>query len=157
MKHDGEKLAMWNLTHSRFIKSWISNIKLILIQTFIKYVLPAKVRAINCYRANHHSARKRLRSGEEEGRWKKLCVDNHKYDIDGKHHLGFKFQKIYPRFHVTNLSLHNGKIKISGLIVAHRVAQNFICEQIMYLWIKSWESLNSASPGFSSHTGLQYK
>ena len=25
----------------------------------------------------------------------------HKYAIDGKHHLGFIFQKLYPRFHVS--------------------------------------------------------
>ena len=41
----------------------------------------------------------------------------HKYAIDGKHHLGFKFQKLYPRLHVSNLILHHGKIKISGFIV----------------------------------------
>jgi len=96
-------------------------------------VLPAKVRAINRYRANHHSARKRQEWGGGPVK-KVVCrqdqerdihyTTSHKYDIDGKHHLGFKFQKIYPRFHVTNLSLHHGKIKISGFIVA----QNFICE-----------------------------
>ena len=28
-KHDGEKMAMWNLTHRRFIKFWIFNINII--------------------------------------------------------------------------------------------------------------------------------
>ena len=28
-KHDGQKMAMWNLTHSQFIKFWIFNINII--------------------------------------------------------------------------------------------------------------------------------
>ena len=44
-QHDGEKMAMWNSAHSRFIKLWKSNTNT--TEKFIKHVLPAKVRAIN--------------------------------------------------------------------------------------------------------------
>ena len=56
-QHDGEKMAMWNFAHSRFIKLWKSNTYT--NGKLIKHVLPAKVRAINRLKNANHRTRKR--------------------------------------------------------------------------------------------------
>ena len=73
-QHDGEKMAMWNFAHSRFIKLWKSKIQ-IQTETFIKHVLPAKVRAVNRLKNTNHGTRKR-QEWEGGGLMKKnLCVN----------------------------------------------------------------------------------
>ena len=78
-QHDGEKVAMWNFAHSRYIKLWKSITNT--IEKFIKHVLPAKVRAINRLANTNHRTRKR-QEGEEEG-WVKrfVCQRDQERDI----------------------------------------------------------------------------
>ena len=70
-QHDGEKMAMWNSAHRRFIKLWKSNTNT--TETFIKHVLPAKVRAINRLKNTNHRTRKRQEWGGG-GLRKNFCV-----------------------------------------------------------------------------------
>ena len=70
-QHDGEKMAMWNSAHCRFIKLWKSNTNT--TETFTKHVLPAKVRAINRLKNTNHRTRKRQEWGGG-GLRKNFCV-----------------------------------------------------------------------------------
>ena len=72
-QHDREKMAMWNSTHRRFIKLWKSNTNT--TETFIKHVLPAKVRAINRLKNTNHRTRKRQEWGGGGLMKKCLCVN----------------------------------------------------------------------------------
>ena len=71
-QHDGEKMAMWNSAHCRFIKLWKSNTNT--TETFTKHVLPAKVRAINRLKNTNHTTRKRQEWGGG-GLRKNFCVN----------------------------------------------------------------------------------
>ena len=55
------------------------------LKTLIKHVLPAKVRAINRYNANHHSTRKRHEWGGGGSMKKVVCQQDQQHDRDPLH------------------------------------------------------------------------
>ena len=124
-QHDGEKMAMWNFAHSRFIKLW--NPIQIQTETFIKHVLPAKVRAINRLKNTNYRTRKRQEWGGGGLMKKFLCVNEIKNTMISKirHYLKMPYwienSNQYPRFHVSSLFPHYCTHKLCKAKLLHKI------------------------------------
>ena len=71
-QHDG-KNGYVKFAHSRSIKLWKSNTNT--TETFIKNLLPAKVRAINCLENTNHRNKEEAGMGRRRAEEKFLCVN----------------------------------------------------------------------------------
>ena len=128
-QHDGEKMAMWNSAHSRFIKLWKSNTNT--TEKFIKHVLPAKVRAINRLENTNYRTRTRQEWGGG-GLRKKFCVSTKRrtrhplYDDQQIRHYvktpsWIQNSNQYPRFHVPSLFPHYCIQKLCKAKLSHKI------------------------------------